>query len=493
MKKKLWVLLSLCALSAGAVVIAASGVFKNNNGNGPEAVLAVADITDSITAANLAATSTTYADFSYTATSEVVYKGNSSKTSNGSIQLRSKSSSGIISTNTKGTIKSVTVVWDTDTTTGRTIDVYGSNTAYTGTDASVLYADATTKGTKIGSIVYGTSTAVTSIAGDYSYIGIRSNSGALYVTSITVVWTPVTTEPSVTIDPQVISGVAEVSKTVSASVKNITGDVSYAWSSTDSSVASVTMDISDNSKAVVTLVSSGSATINVIATYETSKTINASCSVTVSAASSVTETIAKADGTTNYTAGYILNDDYGSSYNSKFDIVDASASANTNNTTSIMLYSGSKVATIAKGDYVIVSGPLTTYKGTREINGFDVILVKHSAALLASLVNGSNVSSQCTTKFPAAKAHYLAMSAEEQSAFKDTAAYDTAQTRYEAWALNQGQKPYAEGAISNGVFVIDGLGNNSSSIALVSTITLLAVSGIAGCVFMGKKRKKNQD
>ena len=95
-----------------------------------------------------------------------------------------KSTSGIVSTTSGGKIRKVTIVWESHTTNGRKLDIYGSNTAYTApTD---LYDDAK-KGTNLGSIVYGTSTELT-IEGDYTYIGIRSNYGAMYISSITIVW-----------------------------------------------------------------------------------------------------------------------------------------------------------------------------------------------------------------------------------------------------------------------------------------------------------------
>ena len=142
-------------------------------------------VDDVITASNLAATSSTYTDFSdIIITSGAVYSGNTAKYTSGSIQLRSKSNSGIVSTASPGKVKKVVVKWDSNTTNGRTLDVYGSNTAYTA--ASDLYNN-TSQGTKLGSIVYGTSTELV-IEGDYKYIGLRSNNGAMYLKSITITW-----------------------------------------------------------------------------------------------------------------------------------------------------------------------------------------------------------------------------------------------------------------------------------------------------------------
>lgn len=140
--------------------------------------------TDVLTADLFTATSTTYADFSgvsVTDGSSAVYAGQSAKKSNGAIQLRSKNSnSGIVSTASGGDrIKSVSITVESGS---NTVDVYGSNTAYTA--ASQLYSSST-QGTKLGSL---SASGTITVTGDYKYIGIRSNNGAIYLTNITIVW-----------------------------------------------------------------------------------------------------------------------------------------------------------------------------------------------------------------------------------------------------------------------------------------------------------------
>lgn len=130
---------------------------------------------------------TTYTDFKdKVGTSGAVYAGNCAG-GNASIQLRTKNSnSGIVTTSSGGKAKTITIKWNSNTTSGRTLDVYGKNTAYS--SAADLYStEANTSGTKLGSIVYGTSTSLT-IDGDYAYIGLRSNSDAMYIESITIAW-----------------------------------------------------------------------------------------------------------------------------------------------------------------------------------------------------------------------------------------------------------------------------------------------------------------
>ena len=126
-----------------------------------------------------------YTDFSgKTGASGAVYAGQCAG-SNSSIQLRSKNSNcGIVTTDTGGKAKKVTVTWESHTMEGRTLNIYGKNTAYS--SASDLYDDAK-QGTLLGSVTYGTSTEVT-ISGDYTYIGFRSAADAMYLSEIKIVW-----------------------------------------------------------------------------------------------------------------------------------------------------------------------------------------------------------------------------------------------------------------------------------------------------------------
>ena len=116
-------------------------------------------------------------------TSSAIYAFNCAG-SNSSIQLRSKNSnSGIVTKTSAGKVKSITVVWESHTSDGRTLNVYGKNSAYS--FPADLYDD--NQGTLLGTIVCGTSTSLT-ISGDYEYIGLRSASDAMYLTSISIVW-----------------------------------------------------------------------------------------------------------------------------------------------------------------------------------------------------------------------------------------------------------------------------------------------------------------
>lgn len=138
----------------------------------------------------------------------VTYRGKSSKNSN-YIQMNSSISgtssySGIVTTHTTNLkAKKVKVTWHDMTDADRTLDIYGKNTPFSGT--TDLYGE--TQGTLLGSIVKGTSSeldieALASTLGSFSYLGIRSQSGAVYLSEIRIIWETLdTTAPIVLIEP----------------------------------------------------------------------------------------------------------------------------------------------------------------------------------------------------------------------------------------------------------------------------------------------------
>ncbi len=126
----------------------------------------------------------TYSDWTSSAIHGVVFAGTSAG-GNDSIQLRSSdNASGVVTTVSAGNVTKVSVEWNSKTSAGRVVNVYGSADAYS--NASDLYASGT-YGTLLGSITFGTSTEL-AIEGTYPYIGIRSNDGALWLDSITLAW-----------------------------------------------------------------------------------------------------------------------------------------------------------------------------------------------------------------------------------------------------------------------------------------------------------------
>lgn len=151
-----------------------------------------ADKSDTLNQALIGITGTNYDSWSnltVSGGSGAVYAGNSAGDNN-SIQLRSnKSNSGIVTTTSGGKVSSITVVWNDATQNTRTLNVYGKDSAYAA--ATDLY-DSTKQGTLLGTIVKGTSTTL-NITGSYTYIGLRSNSGAMYLTSIQISFNSTTT------------------------------------------------------------------------------------------------------------------------------------------------------------------------------------------------------------------------------------------------------------------------------------------------------------
>ena len=144
------------------------------------------EVTDLLTITFTGISGTHYESWSgKTGASGAVYAGKSAG-GNSSIQLNSTSPSGVVSTESGGKVKSLTVNWNKNTSNGRRLDIYGKNTAYGG--SADLY-NSSKQGTLLGSLTYdGTSPQTLTITGDYEFIGFRSNNGAVYLTSVEIIW-----------------------------------------------------------------------------------------------------------------------------------------------------------------------------------------------------------------------------------------------------------------------------------------------------------------
>ena len=95
------------------------------------------------------------------------------------------SDSGIIAHFVGRSCASITFTFDENTYSERTVDIYGSNTDFCISDMFDSNAP------KVGSVTYtqgGEVTFTYTFTDDYSYIGFRSDNGAIYFTSIEVVW-----------------------------------------------------------------------------------------------------------------------------------------------------------------------------------------------------------------------------------------------------------------------------------------------------------------
>ena len=148
------------------------------------------EVTDVLSKETTGVTGTSYSAWSgKTATSSAIYAGNSAG-DNSSIQLRSNNSnSGVVTTTSGGKVSKIVVVWNSATTDGRTLNVYGKNSAYS--SATDLY-NSSNQGTLLGTFVKENSAKgaefTLKVDGDYEYIGFRSNSGAMYLTSVSITW-----------------------------------------------------------------------------------------------------------------------------------------------------------------------------------------------------------------------------------------------------------------------------------------------------------------
>ena len=145
-----------------------------------------ADITDVLDNAWTGISGTTYTDVSgLTASSDAVYSVQCAG-GNSAIQLRTtNNNSGIVTTTSGGVAKTIKVTWNGNTNSARVLQVYGSKDAYA--SPADLY-DASAQGTLIGEIDVNTSTLDLNATDDYTFIGIRSKSGALYLDKVELVW-----------------------------------------------------------------------------------------------------------------------------------------------------------------------------------------------------------------------------------------------------------------------------------------------------------------
>ena len=150
-------------------------------------------VTDTLNNATTGISGTQYNDWSAEVeSSSALYVGNSAG-GNSSIQLRTdKSNAGIVATSSGGKIKSIQITWNSNTTTGRSLDIYGKSTAYSAT-TDLHSANAATQGVLIATFTKvanetETEEIVIAEAKQYPFIGIRSRSGALYVEEILITY-----------------------------------------------------------------------------------------------------------------------------------------------------------------------------------------------------------------------------------------------------------------------------------------------------------------
>lgn len=150
---------------------------------------------DVLTPKNFAATENQYKTFKTNVASGTIYEG---ETANGNqaIQLNG-SKLGIYTTRSGGYARKVILEWNSNTSNSRTVAIYGKEEAYKTTekaDAGKLLSKS-----KAYQKTDGKKTETIEIKGNYQYIGINSsNTRALYLNSITIIWEKVGTFPLTT-------------------------------------------------------------------------------------------------------------------------------------------------------------------------------------------------------------------------------------------------------------------------------------------------------
>lgn len=151
-----------------------------------------AEVADVIDSSFTGVTGTTYVEWSgKTGISGAVYAGQCAGDA-GTIQLRSKNSnSGVVTTTSGGKVTKIVITWNTTktTNTNRTVDIYGSHTAFS--QATDMYNSTKADATKIASAKLANATNGVSevvLDGTYEFVGFRSNDGALYLDSVEITW-----------------------------------------------------------------------------------------------------------------------------------------------------------------------------------------------------------------------------------------------------------------------------------------------------------------
>ena len=118
-----------------------------------------------------------------------MYSGNIAKSKEEAMQLRvTNKNSGIVTTTSGGTVKSVIIKWNSSTSSSRSVKVYGKTSAY-GSAGELYKTTVKEQGTLIGTVNYVAARSDTLIVpGDYTYVGLCATGGTLYIDEIGIVW-----------------------------------------------------------------------------------------------------------------------------------------------------------------------------------------------------------------------------------------------------------------------------------------------------------------
>jgi len=338
-----------------------------------------------------------------TGASGAIYAGRSGGNYS-SIQLNSTSPNGIVSTTSGGRVTRVVVTWNSNTANSRSVDIYGSNTAYEG---SLDLYDADKQGTKLGSIVKGTSTELT-VSGDYTYIGIRNSGNAIYMEKVEITWsTAPSTNPSITAEDVNIAYDAEegeIEYTITNPVAggSIVASTDAQWIEVDDAPqtdaqGSIDFICDENSNFYA-----HSATVTLTYTYSDSKTTvtkditvtqalnpegvgsSAANAFTVSEAIDAIDEVVTVSGA--YARGTVSN--IGTAYNSSnnyitFDMKDEAGDDYYLRAYHCVSTSDADASEVAVGDIVVVHGDLMLYNNSiyEFGEGCQLVFLKHPASI----------------------------------------------------------------------------------------------------------------
>ena len=340
----------LLALATGATIVSVKPVV--------ESAKAANTITDTIVANDLNATENSYVEFSdVVKESGATYAGQSATDKN-TIQLRSKNSnSGIVSTKSGGNIRKISADWNSTTSSERVLDVYGSTEPFT--QATELY-NIKSPVEKIGSINYSSTPNFLEISENWEYVGVRSNSGAMYLNSISFEWEAISTEASVTILGEA-NGLSGDSLTLSASTRNFTGtEFTYAWSVAEDDAQLVSLTNETTSEVTVNLLKEGTATINLTVTSG-EESASATFDINIAGILSVKEAKETIDvGHIAYVRGIVFAE-----YGNSVYIADEDG-------TGMQLYSFNDLG-VAVGEEVVATGTMATYNNGLQLSNPEIL------------------------------------------------------------------------------------------------------------------------
>ena len=336
------------------------------------------EITDVLNQSLTGITGTTYSEWSgKTSNSEAVYAGQSAG-GNSSIQLRSSNSnSGVVTTASGGTVKKISVSWNSNTAAGRVLNVYGKNTAYS--DAADLYGN--NAGTLIGTIEKGKSTELT-ISGSYTYIGFRSASGAMYLSEVDIVWDATPTCDAPTFSPAPGTYTSAQNVTISTATKDAT--IYYTIDGTDPTTNSAVYSTAITVNKTTTI-----KAIAVKANYNSSVVATAEYTiVSIQHEGTQSDPYTVEDARVAIDAGIGVNGMYATgivskivtTYNSTYSNITFDFVDNEGDTNTLRAYrcSGEKAAGVKVGDIVLVTGNLTKYGTTYEFGeGCELVSLTH--------------------------------------------------------------------------------------------------------------------